>query len=114
MSAFTHLAVRSEYSIVDSIVRIKSLVAAAAADGQTSLGLADIHNLFAVVKFYKACIASGIKPLLGTEMVVGEMADGSAYDQNHSVIVYAMDNIGYQALLKLSLTVSPILCLLFL
>lgn len=102
MSAFTHLAVRSEYSIVDSIVRIKSLVAAAAADGQTSLGLADIHNLFAVVKFYKACIASGIKPLLGTEMVVGEMADGSAYDQNHSVIVYAMDNIGYQALLKLS------------
>ncbi|MDO4251066.1 MAG: PHP domain-containing protein, partial [Moraxella sp.] len=67
--SFTHLAVRTEYAIVDSIVRIKQLVNAAKADNQTSLGMADMSNLFAVVKFYKACVGAGIKPIIGTEVV---------------------------------------------
>ena len=50
--SFVHLGVRSEYAIVDSIVRIKELVAKASQDGQTSLALADLSNTFALVKFY--------------------------------------------------------------
>ncbi|MDO4426666.1 MAG: DNA polymerase III subunit alpha [Moraxella sp.] len=99
--SFTHLAVRTEYAIVDSIVRIKALVKAAKEDGQTTLGIADMSNLFAVVKFYKACIAEGIKPIIGTEVVIGEEADATAKDDGHSVILYAMDNTGYQNLLNL-------------
>ena len=59
--SFVHLGVRSEYAIVDSIVRIKELVAKASQDGQTSLALADLSNTFALVKFYKACLAHKIK-----------------------------------------------------
>lgn len=99
--AFVHLGVRSEYAIVDSIVRIKTLVKKASQDGQTALGIADLHNTFALVKFYKACLGAGIKPLLGTEVVVGEHIDRSAEDDNFSVILYAMNNDGYQNILKL-------------
>ena len=99
--AFVHLGVRSEYAIVDSIVRINELVNKASADGQTALGLADLHNMFAMVKFYKACVGAGIKPLLGVEVVVGNAIDRTAQDDNFSVILYAMTNDGYQNLLRL-------------
>ncbi|MDO5652125.1 MAG: DNA polymerase III subunit alpha [Moraxella sp.] len=99
--SFTHLAVRTEYAIVDSIVRIKPMVARAAELGMTSLGIADMSNLFAAVKFYKACVGAGIKPVIGVEVVMGEVADGTAKDNQHSVILYAMDNDGYHNLLKL-------------
>ena len=98
---FSHLAVRTEYAIVDSIVRIKPLVTTAKEMGFDSLGIADVSNLFAVVKFYKACVSAGIKPIIGTEVVIGEHADHTAKTDNQSVILYAMDNGGYHNLLKL-------------
>ena len=105
--AFVHLGVRSEYAIVDSIVRIDELVKTAKQDGQTALGLADLHNTFALVKFYKACISAGIKPILGSEVVVAPTMDN---DDNFSVILYAMNNDGYKNLLRLvsdSYTMRP-------
>lgn len=98
---FTHLAIRSEYAITDSIIRIKDLVAKARADGQQSLGIADLSNTFAVVKFYKACVGAGIKPLIGSEVVIGDNADSDSAKAHQSVILYAMDNTGYKNLLSL-------------
>lgn len=99
--SFVHLGIRSEYAIVDSIVRIKDLVKAAVADGQDTLALADWNNMFAAVKFYKACIDAGIKPIIGAEVVVGEHSDKDAADARHSVILYAMSHHGYQNLMRL-------------
>lgn len=105
--AFVHLGVRSEYAIVDSIVRIDELVQSAKENGQTALGLADLYNTFALVKFYKACVGAGIKPLLGSEVVVADSLDA---DGEFSVILYAMNNDGYKNLLRLvsdSYTMRP-------
>ena len=99
--SFVHLGVRSEFAIVDSIIRIKELVKAAAADGQTSLALADWNNMFAVVKFYKACIGAGIKPIIGTEFVIGNAISREDEENRFSVILYAMNNDGYKNLLRL-------------
>lgn len=99
--SFVHLGVRSEYAIEDSIVRIKDLVNKASQDGQTSLGLADLSNTFALVKFYKACLASKIKPILGVEVIVGDAIDQTAEDDHFSVILYAMNNTGYHNILQL-------------
>ncbi len=99
--SFVHLGVRSEYAIVDSIIRIKALVKAAAADGQTALGLADPSNMFAAVKFYKACVDAGIKPILGAEVYIGDSISSDDADKQQSVILYAMNNAGYQNLLRL-------------
>ncbi|WP_143282461.1 PHP domain-containing protein, partial [Burkholderia mallei] len=65
--AFVHFGIHSEYSITDSIVRIKDLVKTASNDGQLALALTDLSNLYAVVKFYKACLDNAIKPIIGSE-----------------------------------------------
>ena len=49
---FVHLRLRSEYSVLDSIVRLDEVVQAALDDGQPALALSDASNLFGWVKFY--------------------------------------------------------------
>ncbi|MCB1577937.1 MAG: PHP domain-containing protein, partial [Xanthomonadales bacterium] len=58
---FVHLHVHSEYSLVDSTIRIDQLVAACAAAGMPAVALTDQVNLFALVKFYSAAEKAGIK-----------------------------------------------------
>ncbi|RPH47595.1 MAG: PHP domain-containing protein, partial [Lysobacterales bacterium] len=64
--SFVHLHLHTEYSLVDSVVRIQSetegvpgLMDAVAAAGMPAVALTDQSNLFAMVKFYKAAQAAG-------------------------------------------------------
>ena len=50
---FVPLHLHSEYSLVDSTIRIPELVAACAARGLPAVAITDQNNLFALVKFYK-------------------------------------------------------------
>ena len=72
MSAFVHLRVHTEYSLRDSTVRLKPLFARARKLGLPALGLSDEANLFALVKFYRAAQAAGVKPIIGTDVEVLE------------------------------------------
>src|SRR3546814_7467955 len=45
---YTHLHLHSEYSLVDSTIRIKALVAACVRDGIPALALTDDSNMFAL------------------------------------------------------------------
>lgn len=90
---FVHLNLHSEYSIQDSILRINQMVDHAVKDGQAALGIADLNNMFGVVKFYKSCLQAGIKPIIG--MTVEIEGEGT-------VCLLAQNNEGYANLLKLS------------
>jgi DNA polymerase-3 subunit alpha len=68
MTAFVHLHVHSEYSVVDGTLGIKPLVGLASKDQQPALALTDRSNLFALVKFYGAAMGAGIKPIIGSEV----------------------------------------------
>ena len=91
--AFVHLGIHSEYSITDSIVRIKPLVKAAAADHQRALALTDLSNLYATVKFYRACLGAGIKPIIGSEVIME--------NEDTRLTLLAMDNEGYQNITRI-------------
>lgn len=67
---FVHLHVRSEYSLVDSIVRVPALLEAVAAAGMPAVALTDRLNMFAAVKFYKAAIRAGVKPVFGADLQI--------------------------------------------
>ena len=78
---FVHLHLHTEYSLVDSVVRIQSegegvpgLMDAVAAAGMPAVALTDQSNLFAMVKFYKAAQAAGVKPIIGVDLRVREPA----------------------------------------
>ena len=72
MSGFVHLSVHSEYSLADGIVRVPELAATARAQGMPAVALTDLMNVFAMVKFYRAAIGQGLKPLIGAEIRVAE------------------------------------------
>ncbi|HNS28713.1 MAG TPA: DNA polymerase III subunit alpha, partial [Steroidobacteraceae bacterium] len=72
---FVHLRVHTEYSLVDSVVRVPALVTAAAAAGMPAVAVTDECNLFAMVKFYRAALAAGVKPVVGADLLVRESAE---------------------------------------
>ena len=72
---FAHLHLHSEYSLVDSTIRIKGLVDACVRQGIPAVALTDDSNMFALVKFYKACSAAGIKPIGGSDLWISAPDD---------------------------------------
>ncbi|MBM3386810.1 MAG: PHP domain-containing protein, partial [Betaproteobacteria bacterium] len=71
---FVHLRLHTEFSIVDSTVRIDDVVASAAKDGQPALAITDLNNLFGGIKFYKEGRGQGVKPVLGCEVLLEGLA----------------------------------------
>ena len=77
MTAFVHLRVHSEYSLVDSVVRVKPLVEKARELGMSALALTDLGNVSAMVKFYRATIEQGLKPILGADLWIADSRNDS-------------------------------------
>ena len=106
--SFVHLRLHSEYSVVDSTLRIDDAAAAARADGQPALALTDLDNLFGAVKFYKACRAKGVKPIVGVDAWMEPLAQAGALfasagaDRNPSrLLLLVQDGRGYHNLCEL-------------
>src|SRR5690606_20024656 len=72
MSTFVHLRLHTEYSLLDSVVRVDELMSACAAAGMPAIALTDECNLFAMVKFYKAAQKRGVKPIVGVDIKLRE------------------------------------------
>lgn len=71
---FVHLRLHTEFSVVDGTNRIEDSVKAAAADHQPSLAITDLNNLFGAIKFYKEARGTGVKPIIGCEVMVQGLA----------------------------------------
>src|SRR5471030_861261 len=69
---FIHLRLHTEYSLVDSVVRVEELVDAVVAAEMPAVALTDQNNLFAMVKLYRAALERGIKPIVGVDLLVRE------------------------------------------
>lgn len=94
---FIHLRVHSEYSIVDGIVRIPSLLDRVVADAMPAVALTDQTNLFALVKFYRAAMARGVKPIIGADFYVRH----TQQRETSRLTLLCMNNIGYRNITEL-------------
>ena len=92
---FVHLNLHTEHSLVDSIIRVKPLVQRAKDMHIPAIAMTDAINLFAAVKFYNAMTGSGIKPLIGADVVIEENA------KRYVLTLLCQNAIGYQNLCKL-------------
>jgi len=96
---FIHLRLHTEFSVVDGTNRVDEVVESAAADAQGALAISDLNNLFAAVKFYRACRAKGVKPLIGAEVLVEGMgADPLATSR---IVLLVQNTRGYLNLSEL-------------
>ena len=105
MSDFVHLHLHTEYSLLDGACRIDRLAKTAKAKGHRAVAITDHGNMFGVVKFYKACKAEGIKPIIGCEVYV---ASGSRFDKNNRredsynhLVLLVKNETGYKNLIYL-------------
>ncbi|MBT2786907.1 MULTISPECIES: DNA polymerase III subunit alpha [unclassified Halomonas] len=95
---FVHLRLHSEYSLVDGLVKLKSLVSTTAERAMPALALTDETNLFGLVKFYKAAQGAGLKPIIGSDLWLQ-----NPHDESHPyrLTLLAMNDIGYRNLTEL-------------
>lgn len=65
---FVHLRVHSEYSLVDGLVRVKPLIKRVAELEMPAVGLTEQSNMCSLVRFYKAAMGAGVKPVIGADI----------------------------------------------
>ncbi len=95
---FIHLNLHSEFSIIDGIVRIKSLIKAAKNAAMPAVAITDQSNLFALVKHYRACLNAGIKPVLGADLWLNNIEDPA---RPYKILLLCKNNQGYLNLKKI-------------
>lgn len=95
---FVHLRLHTEYSLVDGVVRVKPLIAAVAEKGMPAVAVTDQSNLFAMVKFYRAAIAKGVKPIIGVDVWLANQEESA---QPTRVVLLCQNNVGYKNLTQL-------------
>ncbi len=70
MAFFPHLHVHSEYSLMESTIKIKDLVGAAARQNMGTVALTDKYVMSGAIEFYKEAMRQNIKPIIGCEICV--------------------------------------------
>jgi len=96
--SFVHLRLHTEYSLVDSTIRIKQLMPAVEAGGMPAIAMTDQNNLFGMVKFYRAARAAGIKPIFGVDVL---LVDEENDDLTYHIILLCQNDAGYKNVTKL-------------
>ena len=92
---FVHLNVHSEFSLIDSLIRIPRLLEKCKRGSTGAVGLTDSNNLFAAAKFVKSAETAGVKPILGSEIdIMSENNKIGCY----KVVLLCQNKIGFENL----------------
>lgn len=89
---FTHIQVKSAYSLLQSPLTLDQIIGAAKARGFSAIGLSDVNVVYGIVDFYSQAQQAGIKPLLGMTVRLPDC----------EFLVVAETTAGYHQLLRLS------------
>ncbi|MDO5088522.1 MAG: DNA polymerase III subunit alpha [Leptotrichiaceae bacterium] len=92
-----HLKLHTEYSLLEGVGKIDEYMEKSRAAGVEVLAITDT-SMFGAVEFYKKCIKSGIKPIIGLEVFL----DGIVSEGEYSLTLIAKNKKGYRNLSKLS------------
>jgi DNA polymerase-3 subunit alpha len=103
---FVHLHVHTDYSLLDSTIRIDGLLEKAKEFGMSAVAMTDTDNLSGAIEFYENAKRAGIKPVIGCEL---HFAPDSQMEENpqtenalRRLVVLAENNPGYHNLIKLT------------
>lgn len=88
---FTSLYVKTNYSLLSSLVSIDNLILYAVEHKLSALAICD-DNMTSTKIFYDKCIKNNIKPIIGLDLKYN----------NSNILMYAKSFTGYQSLIKLS------------
>ncbi|VEU76846.1 DNA polymerase III subunit alpha [Mycoplasmopsis columbina] len=95
-----HLYNTTEYSFLNSLIRIEELVTESKKHNLKAVALTDHNNLFALGEFLKLCQKNEIKPIIGVDL------DYEKENKKYRIILLAKNYLGYQLINKLILLKS--------
>lgn len=98
MEPFVHLRLHCEYSLVDGLIKVDRLAQRAAEFGMPAVALTDHANLFALIKFYRACQEAGVKPVVGCDVWV---ESALARSDPTRMVLLVQNEAGYRNLIRL-------------
>ena len=90
---FVHLKLHSEYSLVDGIVKIKPLIKQCVDKQFPAVAITDQNNFFGLVKFYRAALQAGIKPIIGADIWLKDDVDDK---EIYRLTLLSESNQGYK------------------
>lgn len=109
-SDFVHLHNHTQYSLLDGLTKIKPLVSHVKEQGMDAVAMTDHGTLSGAIDFYKESMAQNIKPIIGIETYVATRKhtdkDPAKDKSRFHLILLAMNNVGYQNLMRLSTTAN--------
>ena len=89
------LGIKSDYSLLQSLIKIPELIEYLKINSITACGLLD-DNLFGSMNFYNNCIENNIKPIIGLKVKLND----------YYIYLYAKNYDGYANLLKVNTLVQ--------
>ncbi len=103
---FVALHNHTHYSLLDGLQKIVPMVEHVKELGMEAVAITDHGTMSGAIELYKECSARGIKPIIGMETYIAARAhdqkDSSKDKLNYHLILLAMNNVGYQNLMRLS------------
>lgn len=109
-SDYVHLHNHTQFSLLDGLTRVGPLMDFARETGMEAVAMTDHGTLSGTIEFYKEAIAKEVKPIIGIETYVAARAhtdkDPQKDKQRFHLILLAMNNTGYQNLMRLSSTAN--------
>ncbi|MGB3625738.1 MAG: DNA polymerase III subunit alpha, partial [Henriciella sp.] len=98
-SLFIHLAVRTSYSLLESMITPKSLKSWSEAHLVPAVAITDRNNLFGALELSETLSGAGIQPIMACCF---DVTDGAHQEWITQVSLYAQDETGFERLMALS------------
>lgn len=109
-SDYVHLHNHTHHSLLDGLTKVDELVERVKYLGMSAVAMTDHGTLSGAIEFYKACKDQDIKPIIGIETYVAARTihdrDPAKDKARYHLILLAMNNTGYQNLMRLSTTAN--------
>ncbi len=105
-SDYVHLHNHTQYSLLDGLTKVPALIDYVKEAGMVAVAMTDHGNMSGVIEFYKEANGKEIKPIIGMETYIAARThtdkDPGKDKPNFHLIILAMNNTGYQNLMRLS------------
>ncbi len=106
--SFVHLHVRTEYSLLQSMIKIRDLVERAKEYGMPAIAITDYMTISGAVKFYIEAKHVGIKPIIGCEVEIAPDDPNDPKNESHGLVLLCEDTVGYSNLCRLLTRASTV------
>ena len=105
-SDYVHLHNHTQYSLLDGLTKIPALIDAVKEMGMASIAITDHGTMSGAIEFYTTAKENDIKPIIGMETYIAPRQhtdkDPIKDKTPFHLILLAMNNTGYQNLMRLS------------